>query len=225
MSNWSGSAVANTGIESQYSWADMVTRIEFELTREKGATDTATKAIWLSIANEFIRRKFAGIRASSELTGLTAQNGSLILPSNVVNVKEVYYDGYPVTRSSRAALDADFPGWQTDSVSPNGFSYWFVEGSRLYTAPPVTSGALVTVRAELGVPLIVAAETPGSLWSYLPSGFEYLPAYAVLSELPFDTEHAAQAARYERNRRRVDELIPALFDAINSANLADWTGA
>lgn len=204
--------------------ATLVPFIISELSREAGAVDADAQAVWLALANEFIAVDLADVAPKTvvlDIDSLTLSDGSIMIPSNVVSIKSVYCGNLPVARTSRAALDDEFPGWQS-AAGLDYAAYWFAE-DKIYTYPALSSLDVIEVTVESKIPLFAAGDVIDSPMQYLPTGYELLAAYYVLSELAWDTDHAAQVSRYQRNNAKLEKMKAKLLDAMEHIALADFT--
>ena len=125
--------------------------------------------------------------SNAALGGLTLTNNAIPIPTDCIKIERVEFDGEdsPLEWREAAQFDAERPGWRVDTGDPVQYTS---TGTEILLSS-IPSGATGKVVARGVAYLPDFSDTAGATnpLAYLPSEYQLLPAYYILSMLPVQT--------------------------------------
>jgi len=130
---------------------------------------------------------------------LTLTTNTAPLPLTCLRLDSVEWDGDDnvIDKTTKADLDKNYPGWRSDTGDPDK---WIIEGNNivLNTAPDSPTTGKLVARGRGLLPTFTTDATDTNPLTVIPWVDELLPAYYVLSELPFDPEVPREVVRQSK---------------------------
>jgi|GEM_PF-5731437 len=199
------------------TWADQLAMIERELVQEGREVDETACLEWANELLATVSENAGAVERTYTASDLTLADGRITLPASMIGPPaSVRWDGLPIRPMSVEDLDREQPGWQDQTASaPCGY---VASGRMLRLAPPVADIAPLEIDARAYLLSRFPASEPGDVnpLIYFPESCQYLPAYYVLANLPYDPGKSAEAARFQRNAARVADMLPRVAEVISA---------
>ncbi len=195
---------------AQKTYGDIVNFVSAIYAQEGGQDNLV---LYLSLANQALaeiseKLDYCFKTWSQALLTLTLTGNTCPLPIDLISPIYVYWDKDPLTLKTRGELDAEDTEWETATGDPSSY---MCDGSNIIL-DTIPTGALLSIYGTAYLTEFTGDQDLSESLVYLPDGYQLMPAFYILKELPFDPEHASEVLR----QAKYAQLWKEKFDGVAS---------
>lgn len=206
---------------TQLTWADIADFVT-EIHAKEGAKPN--RSLYRTLGNQALAiisdmaRPYHKSWSNAEDGDLTLTDNTVTLPIDCIEVYRVEWDGdeNDLEYKMEEWLDENASGWRDDTGSNP--AYYTKNGHQIMLdcAPTGTTTGLLTVRGQAYLPEFSDEEDAENPLAFLPLGYQLMPAYYVLANLPFDPQSPVEVARQARYEAMWERDLARLVGAVTT---------
>jgi hypothetical protein len=178
------------------TYTDVETFVKLMLFKECDSPDTTLIQSLANLAIGEINDEIKGVYTTWSGDALTIANGVITMPSDMLDVESVWWDGAPVKHMQTEQLDAEYGNWRESSgISP----VYFARKERSIILFPIPTGDVSNLKiyGTGCIPEFPAGADPNPL-TYFPESSQMGICDFILANYPADMSNRTEEARVQR---------------------------